>query len=87
VLIDARNSSHRKKLGASGVNNDLLWSPDSRLLLFAKEELCSFLFFGGGDFEGLEVVDVETGKRHAVKSAHCAVGRPEVGWVDPEAVR
>ena len=87
VLIDARNSSHRKKLGASGVNNDLFWSPDSRLLLFATQEgRCSFLFFGG-DSDSLEVVDVETGKRHAIRSAHCAVGRPEVGWVDPEAVR
>jgi WD40 repeat protein len=87
VLIDARNPSHRKKLGASGINNDLIWSPDSRLLLFATQEgRCSFLFFGD-DSDSLEVVDVETGKRHAVKSAHCAVGRPVVGWVDPEVVR
>jgi len=84
VVIDAKNPSHRRKLGTSGVDDHLVWSPDSKRLLFAKQELrCSLL----GDAESLEVVDVETGKRHAIKSAHCAVTSSAVGWMDAEAVR
>ena len=84
VLIDSKNPSHRKKLGASGVDDHLVWSPDSKRLLFAKQEPRCFLMV---DAESLEVVDVETGKRHAIASAHCAVSRSTVGWIDPEAVR
>jgi len=88
VLIDASTTSHRKKLGASGVDNHLIWSPDSKRLLFVKQERrCNFLFFAGDDSESLEVVDVETGKRYAVPSAHCAVSSSTVGWIDPEAVQ
>jgi WD40 repeat protein len=82
VLIDARDASHRKTLGPSGVNDILIWSPDSKQLLFAKQERrCS------DDFESLEVLAVETGKRHAIQSAHCAVTSSAVGWINPEAVR
>ncbi len=89
VLIDANNPSHRKKLGSSGVNNRLIWSPDSKHLLFVKQELrCSFPFLlPSGDSESLEVVDVETGKRHGIPSGHCAVTSSAVGWVDPNTVR
>jgi hypothetical protein len=89
VLIDARNTSHRKKLGASGVDDNLVWSPDSKQLLFATQERrCSFLFLSKGvDSESLEIVNVETGKRHAIPSAHCAVTSSAVGWIDSEAVR
>jgi hypothetical protein len=89
VLIDASNPSHRKKLGSSGVNNHLIWSPDSKHLLFVKQELrCNFPFFlPSGDSESLQVVDVETGKRRAIRSGHCAVTSSAVGWVDPTAVR
>jgi dipeptidyl aminopeptidase/acylaminoacyl peptidase len=88
-LIDASNTSHRKKLGASGVNDNLLWSPDSKQLLFAKHEMrCSFLYlFQVDDSESLEVVDVESGKRHAIQSAHCGVSSSTVGWIDPEGIR
>ena len=84
VLIDAKSPSHRRKLGASGVDDHLVWSPDSKRLLFVKQELRCFLMVYA---ESLEVVDVETGKRHAISSAHCAVSRSTVGWIDPEAVR
>jgi hypothetical protein len=83
VLIDAMSPSRRRNLGASGVDDHLVWSPDSKRLLFAKQERRCFLL---GDFENLEVVDVETGKRHAIQSAHCAVTSSAVGWIDPEAV-
>jgi WD40 repeat protein len=88
-LIDANNLSHRKKLGASGVDDHLIWSPDSKRLLFVKQEnRCRFLFlFQVDDSESIEVVDVETGKRHLIQSAHCAVTSSAVGWIDSEAVR
>ena len=89
VLIDANNPSHRKKLGSSGVNNHLIWSPDSKHLLFVKQEQrCNFLFlFQVDDSESLEVVDVETGRRRAIPSGHCAVTSSAVGWVDATTVR
>jgi dipeptidyl aminopeptidase/acylaminoacyl peptidase len=89
VLIDARNTSQRKGLGASGVDGNLIWSPDSKQLLLAKQERrCSFLYlFQVDDSESLEVVDVETGKRRAIPSAHCAVTSSAVGWIDPRAFR
>ncbi len=88
VLIEASNLSHRKKLGATGVDDHLVWSPDSKRLLFVKRDArCSFLYlFQVDDSESLEVVDVETGKRHAIQSGHCAVTRSAVGWIDSEAV-
>jgi WD40 repeat protein len=89
VLIDAGNPSHRKKLGASGVDGHLIWSPDSKRLLFVKQESrCRFLYlFQVDDSESIEVVDVETGKRQAIPSAHCAVSKSALGWVDAEAIR
>jgi len=88
VLIDANNLSHRKKLGASGVDDHLIWSPDSKRLLFVKQESrCRILHLFPVDEESIEVVDVETGKRQAIPSAHCAVYSSAIGWVDAEAVR
>lgn len=89
VLIDASAPSHRKKLGASGVNNHLIWSPDSKRLLFVKQEQrCNFLLlFQVDDSESLEVVDVETGKRYPIQSAHCAVSSSTVGWIDAKDVQ
>ena len=89
VLIDASNPSHRRKLGAAGVDGRLIWSPDSKQLLFAKQEWrCSFPFlFPGDDSESLETVNVETGKTHAIPSAHCQVTSSAVGWINPEAFR
>ena len=89
VLIDANNPSRRKKLGSSGVDNHLIWSPDSKQLLFVKQEQrCNFLLlFQVDDSESLEVVDVETGKRHAIPSGHCAVSSSSVGWIDSESAR
>jgi WD40 repeat protein len=89
VLIDANDLSHRKNLGASGVDDHLIWSPDSKRLLFVKQEnRCRFLFlFQVDDSESIEVVDVETDTRQAIPSAHCAVTSSRVGWVDAEAVR
>lgn len=84
VLIDATNPSRRRKLGASGVDGHLIWSPDSKHLLFTKSELrCAFT----ESFESLATVDVETGKRSVIKNSHCMVSSSNVGWIDPDAVR
>ena len=89
LLIDVRNPSLRKDLGMAGIDNRLIWSPDSKLLLFAKREMrCSFLhLFQVDDAESLKVVDVETGKRNTIQSARCAVTSSAVGWIDQEAIR
>lgn len=89
VLIETSNLSHRKKLGAASVDDHLVWSPDSTRLLFVTRDAgCSFLhLFQVDDSESLEVVDVGTGKRHAIQSGHCAVTRSAVGWIDSEAAR
>lgn len=89
VLIEASDLSHRKKLGAAGVDDHIVWSPDSKRLLFVKRDTrCFFLhLFPVDDSESLEVVDAETSKRHTIQSGHCTVTRSAVGWIDSEAVR
>lgn len=82
VVMDAANLSHRKKLGSSGVDDNLVWSPDSKRLLFVKQE-----WRCGDDTETLETVDVETGRRSVIGSSHCGVTSSAVGWVDPQVVR
>ena len=83
-LIDAMNTSTRKNLGASGSDDHLVWSPDSkRLLIRTFEAECRpTIFFGS-----LTSIDVETGRRRAIASSHCMVSRSTVGWVDPDVVR
>ena len=85
VVIDANNPAHKKKLGAAGVDAQLIWSPDSRQLLFAKAEWLRC--FMGDDAETLAVVDIETGKQRAVESSHCAVQSSAAGWIDPAVLR
>ena len=84
IVIDANDLSRHKKLGASGVDGNLVWSPDSKRLLFAKSERRCFL---SGDAESLASVDVESGRRETIQSSHCMVTKSSVGWIDPEAVR
>lgn len=77
ILIDTHDLSHRQRLGSSGVNDDLVWSPDSRYLLFVQKERGCL-----DDAEGLAMVDVETGKRSVIESSHCSVTSSAVGWID-----
>lgn len=83
VLIDATDTSRRKKLRSSG-SAVVIWSPDSKhLLLSISQWSCiAYLFF-----ESLEVIDIETGKRRVIKSSHCEVGGGWPGWLDSDAVR
>jgi len=84
LVMEATDLSRRKKLGPSGVNDRLIWSPDSKRLLFAVRDRRCFL---QDDLESLAVVDVETGKRQIIESSRCMVTSSAVGWVDPQAVR
>jgi hypothetical protein len=82
-LIDANDPSRRRKVGGSGGDAGV-WSPDSKFLLFVKSQLsCLPTLY----FESLEVMDVETGKKTPIKSAHCNVSGGFFGWLDEAAVR
>ncbi|HKV38690.1 MAG TPA: hypothetical protein VJX67_05725, partial [Blastocatellia bacterium] len=82
TLIDVKDLTRRRRLAASGVDDRLAWSPDSKRLLFAKRA-CLL----ADDFESLVVLDVESGAKHEVLSSHCAVSSSSVGWADPEVIR
>jgi hypothetical protein len=83
VLIDATNVAHHRSLGSAG-DAPVVWSPDSKYLLFRKSQpSCALTFY----FESLESLEVQTGKRGTVKSSHCEVSADWYGWVDPPAVQ
>jgi hypothetical protein len=83
VLIET-STRQTRIIGGSG-NGLAEWSPDSKSLLVIRDQFsCLPTLFGAS----LAVVDVETGKRSWVKSAHCKVmGGSYYGWVDREAVQ
>jgi WD40 repeat protein len=84
LLIDASDTSRRRRLGSSG-RGFVVWSPDSKYLLIEKSQLRCGLTYGF--FESLEVLEVATGKRAPIKSSRCNVGVGSVGWLDPGVVR
>jgi hypothetical protein len=61
------------------------WSPDGSSLLVLQSQLsCIPTLYG----DSLAVIDVHTGKKSWIKSAHCAVaGGSEYGWVDRGVAR
>jgi len=78
VLFDANELSVKRQLGSAGVGG-LDWSPDStRLLIRTSSPRCWATLY----FENLTLVDVTTGKRKEVKSAHCNASAGKFGWVD-----
>ena len=82
ILIDANDTSKRRKLGKS--DHPGLWSPDSKYLLFTKSQFsCLPTLY----FESLEVLNVQSGKRTMVKSAHCNITGGPVGWMDGSVIR
>ncbi len=83
VLIDSNDTSRRRRLGGSG-SGPVHWSPDSNLLLLSSSQMSCWPSLYS---ETLEVLDVGTGKRKVIKSSHCKVVVPTVGWVDTEALR
>lgn len=77
TLIDRNALSLRRDLG--GLNDDeVVWSPDSRLLLHADyRPACS-----SQNPIALETLDVETGKRSVLKNSVCKAGASrDLGWV------
>lgn len=82
VLIDTGNMRRRRNLGRTN-DTQALWSPDSRSLLIARPEALRC----GSDLWSLEIVNVETGARSDVRSAHCKIFQNSAGWLDPRAVR
>ncbi len=82
ILIDAANTSRRRTVAAG--NAGVIWSPDSKYLLYSRGQFtcAQFLYF-----ESLEILNVETGKRIVIKSSQCNVIDGFTGWVDPTAVR
>jgi WD40 repeat protein len=84
ILIDAKDPSKRKRLGSSG-DGRVVWSGDSRhLLLLASQARCVLTF---GYFESLETLDIETGKRNAIKNARCNISGGWIGWIDRDAAQ
>lgn len=83
LLIDAKDTSRRQKLGRSASDTGA-WSPDAKRLLFIKSQFSCFatLFF-----QSLEVLDVQTRKRTWVKAAHCSILVGPVGWLDRGVVQ
>jgi WD40 repeat protein len=77
-------TSQVRNIGGSG-NGRAEWSPDSKSLLVFRDELsCKPTLYGAS----LAVVDVKTGQRSWVKSAHCNItGGSYYGWVDREAIK
>jgi WD40 repeat protein len=78
VLIDATNVSRRKSFRASP-KGPVHWSPDSKYLLFAKSQLSCIPYIFT---ESLEAIEVETGHKIPIKSAHCSIMVPVIGWLD-----
>jgi hypothetical protein len=77
ILIEAARPSHRIRRGGSG-GGSVSWSPDSRLLLLSKSQLsCGLSLY----FSSLEFLDVGTGRRTLIRSSHCQVAVPTVGWL------
>jgi hypothetical protein len=77
LLIDSSNLTRRRKLGKAG-NGGVHWSPDSRFLLVAQNEIsCIPTLY----FQSLAVINVETGHRTKVRAAHCQIGVPYIGWI------
>jgi hypothetical protein len=72
------------KIAVVDVGTLRLRSPDGKNLLVQRYQLSCL---GTLYFESLAVLDVETGKRRWVKSAHCNVSGGFWGWVDREALR
>ena len=83
VLIDATNAARHKSFRASP-RGPVYWSPDSKYLLFTRSQLSciSYIFT-----ESLEAIDVETGHKIPIKSSHCAIMVPVLGWLDSAIAR
>jgi hypothetical protein len=83
TLFDGRTFLKRRRFRASSVDGHLVWSPDSKRILFVQKELRCFL---RGDYESIALLDIETGKKSVISSSHCAVTNSQMGWIDVEGL-
>lgn len=83
TVFNARDFSVRGRFGASSVDGHLVWSPDSKRILFVRKERRCFL---QDDFESIAMLDIETGKKGVISSSHCAVTNSQIGWIDVSAL-
>jgi hypothetical protein len=83
VIIDPRNPSEKRHLGKA--DGPMIWSPDSKYLLFEKSQFwCWPTLYG----VSLQVLNVITGKRSFIKSAHCNIlGRSNIFWINRDTVQ
>lgn len=83
ILVDSENTSGSRNLGASG-DGPITWSPDStRLLIVTGQMSCIPTVVG----RSLQILDVGTGKREAVRGSHCRIVNGTVGWMDREIAK
>jgi WD40 repeat protein len=80
VLYDTETLRLQRSLGPAG-NGELVWSPDSNYILLARPKTLCWLYF-----QSLEVLNVNSGKRAALKSSNCRVLVGGFGWVSPEEI-
>lgn len=79
IIFDGRTFAVRKHFRASSVDGHLVWSPDSKRILFVQQELrCSLQ----DDFESIAVLDIDTGKKWVISSSRCMVTNSRIGWID-----
>jgi hypothetical protein len=83
VLIDPTNFSQWKSFRASP-SGPVYWSPDSKYLLFARSQFSCIPYLYT---ESLEAIEVASGRKIPIKSSHCAIVAPVVGWLDPARVQ
>jgi hypothetical protein len=81
ILVDASNTSVRRRLGRAPEDGQPVWSPDSRYLLVQRtESRC-------GEFlSSLDTIDTQSGKRAEIRNSDCALYRGIIGWVDRQVI-
>ena len=81
-LIDANDISRQRDMGGKG-DTEVVWSPDSRYLLYSEpQRRCP-------ESRGVTLVemDIESGKRSDVASSVCKVsGYRKIGWITIDAL-
>lgn len=82
MLIDSQNTKRRRNLGPTS-DSQAEWSPDSRYLLIAKPQWLQC----GPYLWSLQTIDVQTGKRTGLKSAHCKIYQNATGWLSRKILR
>jgi len=81
VRIDSGYLSKHRVFGGS--QGPPVWLPDSRRIVYTKPQLKCWL---SPYFESLEVLDLESGRRHIVRGSSCKIGGFNA-WFDPATIQ